>query len=144
MNWPLHSGRSSTLTDNLDYSSSNAIVSTKDQLLYLAKFLLLRSRLSSKTVTTSLTDTAMLNLGLVFCRCRFLNSVTYSLLQRLQKCSSGNSRYFRLSGRSSNDTDGQLSLFDFLSPPAVIIFVFRTSSDLVSTVLQDHLTICTS
>ena len=170
LNWPLHSGRSSTLynTDNLDYSSSNAIVSTRDQLLYLAKFPLLRSRLSSKTVTTSLTDTAaMLNLGLVFCRYRFLNSVTQSLLQGLQKCSSSNPSSLDVRGEGTREARlrmsageamipgtfvslgdppitlyGQLRLLDFVSPPAVIIFVFRTWSDLVWTVFQDHLTIC--
>ena len=97
-----------------------------------------------ETVTTSLTDSAaMLNLGLVFCRCRFLNSVTYSLLQGLQKCSSSNPSSLDVRGEGTRDARlrmsageaiipgtfvplgdppttlySQLRLFDFKSPPA--------------------------
>ena len=49
----------------------------------------LRGRLSSKTVTYSNTAS---------------NSVTYFVLQRLQECSSSNTRYFRLLGRSDDNT----------------------------------------
>ena len=103
----------------------------------------LRGRLSSKTVTISPSDTAILDLGLDFCQCRFLNSVTYSLLQRLQKCSSSNPKYFRLLGRSSDDTvwSSEAFWFPVTSGSDNTVFVFHTSSDLVSMVLQDHLTI---
>ena len=67
-------------------------------------FYWLQGRLSSKMVTTSPSDTTILDLGLDFCECRFLNSVTYSLLQPLQKCCSSNPKYFCLLGRSPDDT----------------------------------------
>ena len=92
--------RSASLGDDPHYCCSNIVISCST----LPSLQWLRGRLSSNKITTSPTDIEILLSGLDFWWYRFLNSATYSLLQRFQKCSSSNCRYFLLVGISLDDT----------------------------------------
>ena len=80
LNWPLHSNRSTTLTDNLDYSCSNAIIRTVDQLLYSSKFPLTTGQIVFENGNNFSIRYSNTGFRPGFCRCRFLKSVTYSML----------------------------------------------------------------